>query len=129
MNDVQLVHVFRRLEQLSHEIGGLGFGESFPSFDHFVETLVVTQFEENVTIVSVLKVVFKGAHVTVFEGSVDLDFCLQLYYEKGGEEKCVVVCVRVSEWIVINQTKSVHKRTFCRDRALTRLALGTTLTA
>ena len=91
----------------------------------------MTQFQENVTVVAVLKVVFKGADVAVFEGAVDLDFGLQLSRSRGvkvGKE----VGEKKDETKTTNQLKTLYyllEHTFCRARALTRLLLGTTLTA
>jgi len=44
VNDVLVVHVPCRLQELSHVIGRFRFGHSFAAFDQFVETLVVAEF-------------------------------------------------------------------------------------
>ena len=79
MNDIDFVHVPRRKNELLQEIGSFGFGEALSPFDHFVETLVVTQLEQDVAIVAIFKVVFVLTNVLVFERSMNLDLGLELF--------------------------------------------------
>ena len=85
MNDVFIVNVLHRVEQLAHEVRCFGLGQALAPFDHFVQALVVTQFEEDVAVVAIFKKVLVLAHVLVFERSMDLDFCLQLREKQKNE--------------------------------------------
>ena len=78
MDHILPVHVPRRFEQLLHEKGGLGLGEAFASLEQLIETLVVTEFQQNVAVGSVFKVVFVLTHKAMLEIAVNFDFGLQL---------------------------------------------------
>lgn len=78
VNDMGFVHVTSRMNQLLQEIGCFRFCESFSPFDHFIETLIVTQLEQDVAIVAIFKVVFVLTNVFVFECAMNLDLGLQL---------------------------------------------------
>jgi hypothetical protein len=78
VNDIIAVHVSNRLEHLSHEKDSLRFRQLFPTLDHLIHTLVVTEFEQNVAVVTVFEKVFVFANVFVFERAVNLNLSLQL---------------------------------------------------
>ena len=78
MNDKLLMNILRGLHKLSHEVGCFRFCQTLTALDHLVHALVVTQFEQNVTVGFVLEEMFVLAHILVLEGSVDFDFRFQL---------------------------------------------------
>lgn len=78
VDHILIMNVLYRFQQLHHEEGRFGFRQSLSSFDHFIQTLVVTQLEEDVTIVTILKEVFVFTYVLMFECTVDLDLGLEL---------------------------------------------------
>ena len=78
MNHVLIVHVFGGFTELMHVVGSFWFSEFLPAFDHFVETLIMAQFEKDVAIRSVFKEVLVLADVSMLECSMNLNFGLKL---------------------------------------------------
>lgn len=82
------VHVPRCFEQLLHKKSGLGLSEAFASLEQLIETLIVAEFQQNVAVGSVFKVVFVLTHIAVLEIAMNFDFGLQLVRsEKSKEER------------------------------------------
>ena len=72
MDNLLRMQVFERHHHLIQIILGFEFGESFSSFDEFIQGLMGTHFHQNVDIVMVFEDVFELDDVLMFDGTVDL---------------------------------------------------------
>lgn len=59
---------------------GLGFCDSLPSFDEFVESLIGTDFKDNINIGLILEKVMEFDNIIWFESSMDFDLGVELIY-------------------------------------------------
>jgi hypothetical protein len=80
MNHTLVMHVFDRINELVHEVSRFRFCQSLPPFDKLVNALVVAEFKENVTVVSILKEVLVFTNVSVLQGSMNFNLRLQLLH-------------------------------------------------
>ena len=78
MDNIALVHEANSLNYLRHEKPSLLFSQLFPSFDHFIDTLIVAEFKEDVTVCFVFKEVFVFADIGMLHCPVDFNLCLKL---------------------------------------------------
>ena len=85
VNDILVVQVLDCIQQMSHVVCGFGFRQSFATFEQFIQTLIVTQLQQDVTILLVFKEMFEFAHVRMLQRAMDFDLGLQLVEEE--EEK------------------------------------------
>lgn len=79
VNHILTMHVTSGFHDLLQEICCFRFGEAFTTFDHFVQTLILAEFKENIAIVLIFKVVFVLANKPMFQIAMDLDLSLQLW--------------------------------------------------
>lgn len=79
MDNTMSVHVLDCRKNLVHEILGFTIGEFLAALEHFTETLVSAQLEEDVNVIAVLKAVLELHDVRVVQRLVDLDFRQQLH--------------------------------------------------
>jgi hypothetical protein len=79
MDNTMSVHVLNCRKNLVHEILGFTIGEFLAALEHFTETLVSAQLEEDVNVIAVLKAVLELHDVRVVQRLVDLDFRQQLH--------------------------------------------------
>ena len=84
VNDKVGVEILDSAKKLFSEVGGFRFREALSTLNHFVHALIVTKFQQNVAIFTILKEVLVLADMFVLQCSVNLDFRLELWLQAEG---------------------------------------------
>ena len=67
---------------MNNEVLYLKFGNIFSFFEHFIKSVIVTKFQDNVYILGVFKNVIKGDNIFVGKRFVDFDLSDELRIKK-----------------------------------------------
>jgi hypothetical protein len=78
MDHKLIMKVMHGFQQLTHNKGCFGLGQALSTLDHLVHTLIVTQLQQDITVLAILKEMFVLTHMPVLERAVNLNFRLQL---------------------------------------------------
>ena len=76
MDNTIVVKMQDSIEKLSHKQGSFWLCETLSALDHFIQTLVVAKFKQNVAIVAIFEEVLVFTNILVFQCAVDLNLGL-----------------------------------------------------
>jgi hypothetical protein len=84
VDDLVGVHIVAGADELNHEEAGFGLGEAAAAAEHVHEGSTGTEFEGHVDVLVIFEAFLESNNVGVFEGAVDLNFCVELMGDEGG---------------------------------------------